>query len=428
MKNSANPMFRFLRQLWNRFLNKSRTINHEPLNKVSLVVIILIDIFILFQVFSGLSEISRWHLSPGEAYPCYAEWRDYRTQTAKDKDYDMVRKVLLSSEYQLNSSVNPFGEAPQRPQEGRLGKVSEICANYTVLKNKVKTKENQQSLKTIDQKQSKIGQLEQKNRQIRSQYDSTLLEKIAGQPGDRSINTVAADQAKQTLERNNQDIAVLKKEILNFKNDLLAKAQKIGYFNSLKSDNLFVQVEKGYKQASFWHPSIQLALQACFLVPLLLFAAGIHSFALRKGYGLIALISWHLLVIFCVPLIIKVFEFLQIGVIFQFIFDIVSKLLGGLLFLVSYVYILLIPLVGFGLIKFFQKFVFNTRIQASNRIQKSCCARCAKKIRLQDSYCPHCGYYQYIECPNCHNLTYKHLSYCRDCGQSQTMGSEELSR
>jgi hypothetical protein len=424
MKNSANDMFRFLRQLWNRFLNKSRTLNHEPLNKVSLVVIILIDIFILFQVFSGLGEISRWHLSPAEAYPCYAEWREYRDQTSKDKDYNIIRKALLNNEY-LASSVNPsFGESTQGQQEGRLGKVSEICANYGVLKNKVKTKENQQSIKIIDQKQSKIRALEQKNNQIRSQYDSTLLEKIAGQPGDRSINAVAADQAKQALEKNNRDIATLKQEILNLKNNLLAKAEKIGYFKTLKAENLFTQLEKGHKQATFWYPSIQLALQAGFLIPLLLLAAGVHAFALRKGYGLIALISWHLLVIFCVPLIIKVFEFLQVGVIFKFIFDIVSKLLGGLLFLVSYVYILLIPLVGFGLIKFFQKFVFNTKIQASNRIQKSSCARCAKKIRLQDSYCPHCGYYQYIECPNCHNLTYKHLSYCRECGQSQTIQSE----
>ena len=126
-----------------------------------------------------------------------------------------------------------------------------------------------------------------------------------------------------------------------------------------------------------------------------------------------------MLVIFLIPLILKIFQFLQIGIIFQFFFNIISSLFGGLIFLISYAYILLIPLVGFGMIKFFQTVVFNPKVQAVNRIQKSRCIRCAKKIRPQDSHCPHCGYYQYIECHNCHNLTYKELPYCHHCGADQ---------
>ena len=180
-----------------------------------------------------------------------------------------------------------------------------------------------------------------------------------------------------------------------------------------------MKLQEGYKDASFWYPSIQLVFQAIFLLPLILIALLVNNFSQRKGYGLIALISWHLLVIFFIPFILKVFEFLQIGVIFQFFFDIISSLFGGLVFLISYVYILLIPLVGFGMIKFFQTVVFNPKVQAVNRIQKSKCIRCAKKIRPQDSHCPHCGYYQYVECHNCHNLTYKELPYCHHCGADQ---------
>jgi hypothetical protein len=410
-------MLRSLRRLFNQFLNKSRTINHEPLNKVSLVVIILVDIFILFQVFAGLDDISRWHLSPNEAYPCYTEWREYRTQKPADRDYNIVRRAITDDPFPGKN----FRDTYQQSEVGHLGKVSPICLDYAVLKDKIKTKENQQSIKAIDQKQSRITQLIQKNAQIRAQYDSTLLEKIAGQSRDRSINSVAAEEAKQTLADNDRTIAGLKSEIQTLKTSLLTRVQKVGLIDRLRAENPFNQLEKGYQQASFWYPSIQLSLQALFLLPLLALAFFIHAFALRKGYGLIALISWHLLVIFLIPLIIKVFEFLQVGVIFKFIFDLVSKLLGGLLFLVSYVYILLIPLVGFGLIKFFQRFVFNSKVQASNRVQKSLCAKCARKIRLQDSHCPYCGYYQYHECLNCHNLTYKHLSYCKECGHPQNI-------
>ncbi|MHC5721478.1 MAG: hypothetical protein ACYTX0_58055, partial [Nostoc sp.] len=102
------------------------------------------------------------------------------------------------------------------------------------------------------------------------------------------------------------------------------KPESITFIAFLKDDNKFREVDKGYHQALFWYPSIQLAFQSLFLIPLILIALSVHKFAQGRGYGLISLISWHLLVIFFIPLIVKIFEFLQIGVIFKFFFDIIS--------------------------------------------------------------------------------------------------------
>ncbi len=406
-----------IRRLFNQFFRNTRTIKNEPVNQVSLIVIILIDIFILINVFAGLDDISRWHISPYQAYPCYSEWDNYRKQTTQNKNYEIVK---LSLPYDTNN-IATFQQTYQQDAEGRLGQLSATCLQYAADKDKIKNPQNQQTIKTIDRKQAEISRLEQVNRNIRAQYDSTLLEKIAGQPREQSINQVGAEKAKQELDRNNATIATLKTEISNLKQELLAKPETTNFIAFLNNDDKFNQVEKGYKQASFWYPSIQLGFQSLFLLPLILGALSVHKFAQRRGYGLIALISWHLLVIFFIPLILKVFQFLQIGAIFQWLFDIISALLGGLLFLISYFYILLIPLVGFGIIKFCQKVVLNPKIQAANRVQKSRCIKCAKKIRQQDTYCPHCGYYQYVECQNCHNLTYKHLPYCKDCGSAQRL-------
>ncbi|OUL32821.1 hypothetical protein BV372_18420 [Nostoc sp. T09] len=404
-----------IRRLWNQFFSKTRKINNEPLNTVSLIVIILIDIFILINVFTGLDDISRWHLSPAQAYPCYSEWQNYRTKTTKDKDYEIVSLALP---YNINNRPS-FQETYQQAQTGHLGKVAPTCLQYADSKDKVKNSENQQTVKSIEQKQAKISTLEQANRNIRSQYDSTILEKIAGQPREQSINQVAAEKAKENLEKNNSQISTLKNEISNLKSGLVSKLESVSFLTFIKDENKFSEVEKSYKQASFWYPSIQLGFQSLFLMPLILIAFSVHNFAQRRRYGLISLISWHLLIIFFIPLILKIFEFLQIGVIFQFLFDIISAIFGGLLFLISYIYILLIPLVGFGIIKFFQQFVFNAKLQAAKRVQNSCCVNCAKRIRQQDNHCPHCGYYQYIECQNCHELTYKHLPYCKHCGNFQ---------
>lgn len=407
-------MFARIRRLFNQIFRKSRTINNQPLNTVSLIVIILIDIFILVNVFTGLDDISRWHLSPAQTYPCYSEWQNYRTKTNQSKDYEIIRAALP---YDLNQPS--FQQIYQQAETGHLGKVSPTCLQYADVKDKVKNAANQQIIKTIDGQQNKISNLEQKNRNIRAQYDSTLLDKIAGQSPAQSINEVSAEKAKQNLEANNRQIATLKAEITNLKNQLLAKAESVSYLAFLTDENKFAEIEKGYKQAAFWYPSIQLSFQSFFLLPLILIAFLVHSYAQRRRYGLIALISWHLLIIFFIPLILKIFEFLQVGALFTFLFDIINAIFGGLLFLISYIYILLIPLVGFLIIKFFQQFVFNPKLQAANRVQNSRCINCAKKIRRGDRHCPHCGYYQYMECPNCHELTYKHLPHCKHCGHVQ---------
>ncbi|MBD2138791.1 hypothetical protein H6F32_14670 [Anabaena sp. FACHB-1237] len=412
-------MFTRLNNLWNQFFRRSRSINNEPLNKVSLLVIIIVDLFILINVFTGLNDISRWHLSPQQVYPCYAEWEGYQKNNSPEKDYELVQSFLS---YNDNIKSN-YQQSYQDQEIGHLGKVSGVCLEYASIKDKFNNGENQALLSSINTKQDNINRLESDNITIRSQYDSTVLEKIAGQSPNKSINQVKAEEAKQKLEENSQKISQIKEEIVKFKNNLLQKPSSQNLLNFVKDRSKFNDVETGYENASFWYPSIQLGFQVLFLAPLIIIALLVNNYTQSRGYGLIALISWHLLVIFFIPLIFKTFEFLQVGVIAKFIFDIISAIFGGLVFLVQYVYILLIPLVGFAIIKFLQRFVFNTKSQAAKRVQKSQCINCAKTIRIQDAHCPHCGYYQYVECHYCHELTYKKLPYCYHCGTEQTHDS-----
>jgi hypothetical protein len=415
-------MFTRMRRILSRFFNRSRTINNEPLNKMSLIVIILVDLFILTNVFTGLDDISRWPLSPVQAHPCYSEWNSYQTQTTGNKDYDITRKAVLA---QTNESMygsqqkSSVREAYIQDAKNHLGSIASTCLDYAEVRDKVNTLENRKIVSTIDQQQADVGKLESANQTIKSQYDSSLLEKIAGQERVRSINQVGAEKAKQTLDQNNLKISALKLENTNLKNKLVTKSESTAFISMLKDNNKFNPLKNKYQQASFWYPSIQFGFQAAFLLPLILGAFVINNFAQRRGYGLIALISWHLLVIFLIPLIFKVFEFLQVGVLFTFISKFIYSIFGSLLFLISYIYILLIPLVGFGLIKVFQEFVFNSKVQIAKRVQKSQCVNCASKIRSLDVYCPHCSTYQLSECQNCHSLTYKGLPYCNQCGHSQ---------
>jgi hypothetical protein len=408
-------MFTRIGNFFNRVFDNSRKINNEPLNKVSLMVIIFVDIFILINVFIGLNDISSWHLSPDQTYPCYSEWNTYQKSTNQEKDYQIIVDA-----FSYDNSPR-YKRQYQQVEDNHLGKVSEICLNYGELKDGILTDANDRNRTDINNIQGRISSLEAANSRIRNQYDSTLLEKIAGQSPENSINQVAAEKARQELDKNNQQITNLKQEISGLKQQIINRKESVNFLAILQDKDKLATLEQGYKTASFWYPSIQFAFQTIFLTPLIIIALLVHKFSQSRGYGLVALISWHLLVIFFIPLLLKVLEFLQVGVIFNFLFTTIARIFGGLLFLVSYLYILFVPLFGWVLIKLFQRLVFNRKIQATKRVQKSQCMNCGKNIKSFHDYCPHCGYYQYVECHHCHELTYKKLPYCYHCGTEQNL-------
>lgn len=401
-------MFRKISQFIRTLFSRTKTINNEPVNRASLVVIIIVDIFILINVFTGLYDISSWHLSPNEAYPCYQSWLSYRNNQDQDRDYNLAVRDMDFVSYDVNSA-------------NYLGQVSPICAEEARLFNQIRTAANREIYAQVGSKSEAINKLEAENSTIRSQYDSTLLEKIAGQPENLSINEVNAARAKQTLERNNLTIKQLVADRQKLQNSILSKPEVKKLIAFINSDRNFNEVKAGLEQASFWYPTIQITLQSIFLLPLIAIALIVHNFSNRRSYGLVALISWHLLIIFVIPFLIRVLEFFQIGIVLQIVADIVGTLLGNLLFLISYFYILLIAVLGFGIIKVFQKLSGDGKGKVLNRVQKSQCVRCAKKIRSQDLHCPYCGFGQYVTCTNCQTATYKFLPHCHNCGHPQDL-------
>ncbi|MBE9136227.1 zinc ribbon domain-containing protein [Nodosilinea sp. LEGE 07088] len=410
-------MFTRMRRWLRRFFRQARTVNNEPVNRASLAVIILINLFILFNVFSGLNDISRWPLSPTQAYPCHSSWAEYRSQTQGNPDADILQNSIRLPDQPAGTWQRDFRQGAT----GHLGQVSPLCLDYAARADGLNTSENREIIDSLTQNQRAIASLEQENQTIRSQYDSTLLEQIAGQPQEQSINQVEASQARATLERNQAEIDRLQQQQQQLQTQLTQTPPSQEFLALLNDDGQFQQLERQFRRASFWRPTVQMLFQGLFLLPLVVMTWGVYRVAERRGYGLIALQAWHLLVIFCIPLVIKLFEVLQFGALFNALSQLVLALFGGLLFLINYLYILLVPLVGYGTIKFFQQVVLNPRLQVAGRVQNQKCIRCAKKLRLGDTHCPHCGFYQEAECGHCHQPTYKYLPYCRYCGTSQNL-------
>lgn len=402
-------MFAWLKRFGRNLLRKSTHIRHEPINKVSIVILILIDIFVLVNVFSGLHSVSRWPLSPAERFPCYSAYESYHNSSQADIDYITIDALLIPE---------PSYIAPEVETTSRLGKVSNQCDRLNELQPRVKNSETLAIESEINVLQNKISNLNAEISRLKEQYDSTLLEKIAGQDPEQSINQSTAEQTKADIEAAEAEVDLLQSQLADKKQELITHPTAAAYLEEIGNDNTYQRLQKSYNSATFWHPNQQFALQSLFLLPLILLAYLWHISAVKQSRGTQALLSWHLLLIFCIPFLVKILEFIQFGNLVNLVLDVVIEIFGGLVFISSYLLILVIPLLGFGLIKFLQRFIFNPQVQAKGRITKKQCLQCSSKLRLSDEFCPFCGFEQMRECDHCHEKTYKYTEFCHVCGTS----------
>jgi len=172
-------MWQKLKRFVRFFFRKSRKIDDEPINKVSLILIIIMDLFILSNVFIGLEDIGNWYISPSNSHPCYSPWRDYRNDTSENKDYAFFTGTVHSYLYNADWTLR---ENYQNLEDGHLGSVSPMCYGYASSFDELQIPEFKTRVETINNKENTISTIQAENVRIREQYDSSLLEEIAGQP------------------------------------------------------------------------------------------------------------------------------------------------------------------------------------------------------------------------------------------------------
>jgi hypothetical protein len=406
-------MFSFIKRLFRQLIRRSTYINHESINKTSIVILVLIDIFVLFNVFNGLDNISQWLMYPQEVVPCFLSQDGY--QRAKQKGtFDFDAKIIENIIY-LNNQSFPFLE---KNSPKKLGKVSALCNAEIRLIKEINTANNVKLKASLNQDRTAISNLNQEIETLRRQYDSILLEKIAHQVPQNSINITSANQVKLKIDDIKTKISIKNQSIIEAQKKLVQQPSSESYLKLLNDTSRYIDVKNAYDSAQFWYPNKQLLLQTLFLLPLIAIAYLVNASATKKNKAVLALVSWHLLLIFCIPLLVKFFEFIQFGNLLGIIIEQFTILLGGLHFIANYLLILIIPIAGFGLIKFLQRFVFNPKVQARNRIQNVRCINCSFKLTIGDGFCPSCGFNQFMDCPNCSQKTYKFTRFCKHCGYS----------
>lgn len=377
----------------------------EPLSGVSVVLLIILDIFIFTNVMIGVEGETAKVPSVSYYYPsdCSKHFKQVQTEYTGFNHY----------RYGQNRSAH------LRPH------LSEYCQNLDAKIEVFTLKEAFKSnLKQIEEIQSKQRQNSQRLQQISSQYNTRLFESIAKMPNNSEL--VNAKNEYDEIIRDNKR---LKEELklIPLVSTLKGYDDYVAYVHANREG--FMEAKKSYE---FWQPFKAYGHMLIFVLPLLIFFGYFYRRAKRKQLAqieynpVVKIISAHIALILALPLV-----WYTLGLIYHVLPKTLLKRLIeflveiGLLSLLNYVAILLVVLFFGGLIYWIQKRTLKQKmaVKQSKNYKKlvswSQCFECEYKIDYTKPFCPFCGVSLHEECTYCGEETNVHELFCSSCGEAK---------
>ena len=374
---------------------------NEPLNFLSIVVIIALDIFVLWNVFQGVAFQTSQLTSANEAVPYQCKQLagiDYRN----DSRWETIESVLSKNNYYSRANSDTIADCVA------LMDAADTLSNETVLAS------NFNKIKSLRESTRK---LENENRNYENSYDTLLLEKIANQGDEDSITNSRADQVKSDIGTRQAGINKNKNREQALKNEILNHPDVVAFMDIRNTKSQLIEAQ--YKDLQFWYPIKKLTFRLIFLLPLLFVFTMLYRHSVKRNKPLLTLIFSHLLVVTCIPIVIEVLDlFFQI-LPFHLLADLLDLLESwNLVALWNYFLILFGIAAALGLIYLAQKKLFARERMMLKRIAAQQCCGCGTKLKSDVKHCYKCGVANLKNCKHCNGLTFVEGANCRECGKS----------
>ncbi len=382
----------------------------EPLNKLSLVTIIILDIFILNILFIGLHEHTDQLTTENEYMPAAARSifikQDWTAANRISKLQPLILADRNNYRYRYESPFDTRQIKLMHPDAQRFFEQAKVLSQDKPLHRLFLSRQ-----KTIKEREK----TERAFNKAKASYDTQLLENIANvsKPGSNATSTTAQQYAEK-IDRLTGKTRSLEQQIGNH-----SGIQKLWTIIAV-DDTARGIVVADYKRFQFWFPLKELLWQLLFLLPIFGVFYWWSARSVKKDNPIQTLVATHLLVIATLPILLKVIE-LVIDIIpkhfFKNLFNFLQSL--HLMALWHYFVIFLAIAIGLFLVYFIQKKVFNKQKVMQKRLMKGACTRCSKTLPAQAVACPFCGTKQLAACGTCHEQTPIGGAYCIHCGATR---------
>lgn len=398
--------------MW-KWLAKTKTLKNdllnfkdEPLSGVSIVLLIILDIFIFTNVIIGV-----------EGETAKVPRLSYHYPSSCVKHFEKTRNSYEAFD---NYAYGQSRAAHLRPH------LSEYCKE---LDQKIEAFTKSKAFKQNYKLTKKIKEKQQNNarrlKQISTQYNTRLFERIA-----KMQNNSELLNAKQEYDSLVLDDKALASEL-----------QLIPPVSTLKAYNTYVKYVKANKVAfkaekksyKFWQPFKEYGHMLIFILPLLLFfgffyrRSKLQQIALKEYNPVVKIIATHISLILMLPLfwftLLLIYHVLPktlLATVIAFLVEI------GLLSLLNYIAIFLVVAFLGSLIYWIQKRTLR-RKQAviykkdyQKLVSWSQCFECELKVDYTKPYCPFCGVGLHTKCEACGKVMNMHEPFCSHCSVEKT--------
>ncbi len=383
----------------------------EPLSGLSIVLLIILDIFIFTNVMIGVEgETAK---VPRVSYHFPSECsKHFKKVQSEYKDFGDYRYGQSKAAH-LRPHLNSYCQKLDRTIEG-----------FTLQEA---FKINLEQIREID---AKLSQNKRRLEEISKQYNTRLFERIA-----QMQNNTELQHAKQEY-----DTIVLDNHALQEEKESIAKVSTLeGYidYQNYVTDNkdAFFEAKSSYR---FWQPFKAYGHMLIFIVPLLLFFGYFYRSAKNKALQnepynpVVKIISAHISLILAIPLVWYTFGLIYhvlpktlLKHLIEFLVEI------GLISLLNYVAILLVVLLFGGLIYWIQKHTLKKKqaiVISKDRqrlISWSQCFECEYKIDYSKPFCTVCGVKLHEACSHCGKEGVLHERFCAHCGEKKALTTHE---
>ena len=386
----------------------ARFSEEEPLGKLSLIIVILLDIFLLSVVFVGLDAHTSQLSSVREYFPYECRQVLIENRWSNANKLDRLQNIVLND-------YNNYLRRDSFFDENKLGKMHPDCKEYF---QSIKAIAENQSIKNmfIDRQslQRKLSAWRKEHKTGKDVYDTRLLEKIADNESKPGVSVAESMQEiSKEYEKTNAELIIISSEISS---QQLVKDffGKFGPSSSLKRDELISDL----KRYEVFYAFKEVCWQFLFLLPIFAGALFWHVRSTNKKFATQTLFSAHLLVIASIPILFKIIELvldLIPDTFFRALFDLLEKL--HIMALWHYLLIVVSLLVAILLVYLIQKKFFNKQRIYEKRLIAGKCCFCEKKLPPESSHCPFCGKDQMRQCSHCKSDTFLGGGCCVNCGK-----------
>lgn len=403
-------MFWPIKTFFSNMLGKNEQVYQKPLNTLSIIFVIVFDIFLFSNILDAYTYQKNLVVSPYEQYQC----SNFFTETIEDNSLIDTINFTYSSEIDSrNLSVH--------------------CQKIAWFLNELKKDSSFSNV--INQKlkiQDTLADLENQKINYETQYSKYLNESSAGISSyEDRLSNIPPWQARINYQEINNKIEKNKKDL----NEIIKTfAENNSVYKNIKSyiNENSQAFSKEYENAQYWYPVKITFYQMMLLIPLFFISLFLYKFFLRKQNKIFTILFSNL------TFITGIFAFVLLAKVLYFIIP--QKFLANFIALLKSLslgflwnYILVIFwVVIFGAIIYAsqkwaekieaikkeqeaQRIIQNKKKVLKERFHKGLCGECGEKLLPESHFCQVCGTSQEFECEQCHTLIPKAFDFCNKC-------------